>query len=310
MYVFFYSNMAQIIDGSGLAKDIRCELRKELEQFMAAGHRAPHLTAIIVGEDPASQKYVTNKMNACKEIGISSETKVLPASTTQDELLQLISEQNSNPNVNGILVQLPVPDHMDERTICNAVCAEKDVDGFNEINVGRLALDMEGLIPATPQGIKAMLELSNIETFGRNAVVVGRSKNVSLPMAILLSSDGKNATNALDATVTICHRYTPPKELAKFCRQADIIVVAVGKPGLITKDMVKPGACVIDVGINRIKDEQTGNFRLVGDVDFDEVRQVAGHISPVPGGVGPMTVAMLMKNTIKAAKSQVAYRSD
>ncbi|KAH8359960.1 hypothetical protein KR093_009788 [Drosophila rubida] len=305
----FRSNMAQIIDGSGLAKDLRCELRKELEQFTAAGHRAPHLTAIMVGEDPASQKYVQNKMNACKEIGISSETKVLPASTTQDELLELIREQNANPNVNGILVQLPVPEHMDERTICNAVCVTKDVDGFNEINVGRLALDMEGIIPATPQGIKAMLELSNIETFGRNAVVVGRSKNVSLPIAILLSSDGKNATKALDATVTICHRYTPPKELAKFCRQADIIVVAVGKPGLITKDMVKPGACVIDVGINRVQDE-AGNFRLVGDVDFEEVRQVAGHISPVPGGVGPMTVAMLMKNTIKAAKSQVDYQCD
>lgn len=322
--------MAQLIDGAGLAKDIRCDLRKENEKYIAAGNRVPHLTAIIVGEDPASQTYVEHKMKACRDVGISSETKFLPTSTTQEELLQLIDELNNNKNVSGILVQLPLPEHFHERTICDAICVEKDVDGFNEVNMGRLALDMAGIIPATPLGVMAMLKHYKIETFGRNAVVVGRSKNVSLPMAILLSSDGKNETQALDATVTICHRYTPPKELAKFCSQADIIVVAVGKPGLITKDMVKPGACVIDVGINRIKDEQTGKTRLVGDVDFEGalifaenknnnihdhnsfagVRQVAGHITPVPGGVGPMTVAMLMHNTIRAAKKQVGYNDD
>lgn len=264
-----YSNMAQLIDGAALAKDTLCDLRKEVEKFVAAGHRAPHLTAIIVGDDPASQVYVNNKMKACRDVGIRSETKVLPPTTTQEELLQLIEEYNLNENVSGILVQLPVPEHIHERTICDAIRVDKDVDGFNMINMGRLALDMAGIVPATPLGVKAMLKHYNIETFGRNAVVVGRSKNVSLPMAILLSSDGKNETKALDATVTICHRYTPPKELAKFCSQADIIVVAVGKPGLITKDMVKPGACIIDVGINRITDEQTGKTRLVGDVDFD-----------------------------------------
>lgn len=261
--------MAQIIDGKLIAQDIRCQLAKELKEFVAAGNPTPHLTAVIVGEDPASERYVANKMTACREVGISSETRRLPASTTQEELLALIDELNRDNRVNGVLVQLPVPEHINERTICNAVHVDKDVDGFNELNIGRLALDMEGIIPATPLGVKRLLEYTNIETLGRNAVVVGRSKNVSLPMAILLHSDGKYATKALDATVTICHRYTPPKELARHCRQADIIVVAVGKPGLITKDMIKPGACVIDVGINRIKDEKTGKFKLVGDVDFD-----------------------------------------
>ncbi|XP_032592752.1 bifunctional methylenetetrahydrofolate dehydrogenase/cyclohydrolase, mitochondrial isoform X2 [Drosophila grimshawi] len=299
----YTSNMAQIINGKQMATDIQDDLRKEVQQFVAAGNRAPHLTAILVGEDPASERYVKNKVIACKDVGLSSETIVLPAATTQEELLQLIEEKNSDDNVNGVLVQLPVPEHIDERTICNAISVDKDVDGFNELNIGRLALDMTGIVPATPLGIKTMLERSNISTFGRNAVVVGRSKNVSLPLAILLSSDGRNATKALDATVTICHRFTPPKELAKYCRLADIIVVAVGKPGLITKDMVKPGACVIDVGITKVMDE-AGQVKLVGDVDFDEVRQVAGHITPVPGGVGPMTVAMLMHNTIQAAKMQ------
>ncbi|KAI8046255.1 hypothetical protein M5D96_002457 [Drosophila gunungcola] len=305
---FYSSNMAQIIDGKSIAANTRRQLASELKELVAAGHPVPHLTAVIVGKDPASEKYVQNKMTACREVGISSETKVLPESTTQEELLQVIAELNQDQRVTGVLVQLPVPEHINERTICNAVDVNKDVDGFNELNIGRLALDMDGIVPATPLGVKLLLEHLNIETRGRNAVVVGRSKNVSLPMAILLHADGKYATQALDATVTICHRYTPPKELARYCRQADIIVVAVGKPGLITKDMVKPGACVIDVGINRIKDEKTGKFKLVGDVDFEEVRQVAGHITPVPGGVGPMTVAMLMHNTLKAAKKQFCER--
>ncbi|XP_016981891.1 bifunctional methylenetetrahydrofolate dehydrogenase/cyclohydrolase, mitochondrial isoform X3 [Drosophila rhopaloa] len=300
--------MAQIINGNEIAKEIRGQLKQELKDLVDSGNPVPHLTAVIVGEDPASEKYVQNKMNACLEVGISSETKRLPASTTQEELLQLIAELNKDQRVTGVLVQLPVPEHINERTICNAVDVDKDVDGFNELNIGRLALDMDGIVPATPLGVKRLLEHQNIETHGRNAVVVGRSKNVSLPMAILLHADGKYATKALDATVTICHRYTPPKELARHCRQADIIVVAVGKPGLITKDMVKPGACVIDVGINRIKDEKTGKFKLVGDVDFEEVRQVAGHITPVPGGVGPMTVAMLLHNTLKTAKKQFCDR--
>ncbi|KAH8375838.1 hypothetical protein KR200_000955 [Drosophila serrata] len=303
------SNMAQLIDGKSIAQDIRKQLTQELKELLTTGCPVPHLTAVIVGEDEASKKYVANKMVACREVGISCETKKLPASTTQEELLDVIAKLNKDPQVSGILVQLPVPDHINERTICNAVHVDKDVDGFNEQNMGRLALDMDSLVPATPLGVKRLLEHFNIETLGRNAVVVGRSKNVSLPMAILLSSDGRYNTKALDATVTICHRHTPPKELARYCRNADIIVVAVGKVGLITKDMIKPGACVIDVGINRIKDEKTGTFKLVGDVDFDEVRQVAGHITPVPGGVGPMTVAMLLHNTLKASKKQFSDRN-
>ncbi|XP_037952160.1 bifunctional methylenetetrahydrofolate dehydrogenase/cyclohydrolase, mitochondrial-like isoform X4 [Teleopsis dalmanni] len=300
------SNMAQIIDGKAIAAQIRGELRDEVKEFTAAGNRTPHLTAILVGEDPASQTYIRMKMDAAKEIGISSETKRLPKHTTEEELLNIIEQLNNDSTIDGILVQLPVPEHMNERKICNAVHYEKDVDGFNERNVGRMCLDMKTLMPATPYGVKVLLERLCIETFGKNAVVVGRSKNVGLPLAILLHGDGRHESKPMDANVTICHRFTPPKELAKHCRNADIIVTATGVPGLIKKDMIKPGACVIDVGITRITDEKTGKTKLVGDVDFDEVRQVAGHITPVPGGVGPMTVAMLMRNTIEAAKNLIS----
>lgn len=185
------------------------------------------------------------------------------------------------------------------------MCPEKDVDGFNGQNVGRLFLDMKTFVPCTPLGVYELIKRSGIETFGKNAVVCGRSKNVGLPMAMLLHGDGRNETGALDATVTICHRFTPPEQLKMFCLSADIIVTATGIPGLITSDMVKPGACVIDVGITRVKDENTGKTKLVGDVDFNSVKHVAGYITPVPGGVGPMTVAMLMRNTLTAAKNLV-----
>lgn len=236
-------------------------------------------------------------------MGIDSTTRNLPDTISEEELLEIIDELNQSDKVDGILVQLPLPHHIHERRICNAVSCDKDVDGFNEKNVGRLCLDMNTLIPCTPLGVQELLKRTGIETFGKNAVVVGRSKNVGMPISMLLHADGRNDTDAMDATVTICHRFTPPEELARFCKSADIIVSATGVPGLIRADMVKPGACVIDVGITRIKDDITGKTRLVGDVDFDEVRKVAGHITPVPGGVGPMTVAMLMKNTIIAAKN-------
>ncbi|XP_073831164.1 NAD-dependent methylenetetrahydrofolate dehydrogenase isoform X3 [Musca autumnalis] len=294
---------AQIIDGKAIAAEIRAEIRKDVEDFTAQGYRKPHLTAIIVGDDQASQTYVRMKMNAAKDVGITSETKRLPATASEKELLDLIDQLNKDKTVDGILVQLPVPDHMNERKICNAVVCEKDVDGFNVFNVGRMCLDMKSMIPATPLGVIELLKRTGIDTFGKNAVVVGRSKNVSMPIAMLMHADGRNETNAMDATVTICHRFTPPKELAKYCSMADIIITATGVPGLITKNMVKPGACVIDVGITRITDPNTGKTKLVGDVDYDEVRQVAGYITPVPGGVGPMTVAMLMHNTFTAAKN-------
>lgn len=314
--------MAQIIDGKAIAAEIREELRKEVQIFKTKGYPNPHLTAIIVGKNKASEIYVKMKMNAAREVGISSETKSLPAEATEQELLDLIEQLNRDDSIHGILVQLPLPDHMNERKICNAVVCQKDVDGFNVFNVGRMCLDMKSMIPATSLGVIELLRRTGIETFGKNAVVVGRSKNVSMPIAMLLHADGRNETNAMDATVTICHRFTPPKELAKYCSMADIIITATGVPGLITKEMVKPGACVIDVGITRITDSN-GKTKLVGDVDFDgkicckkvenflikktlqflEVRQVAGYITPVPGGVGPMTVAMLMHNTLTAAKN-------
>lgn len=208
----------------------------------------------------------------------------------------------------AIFLPFQLPSHINERKICNAIRCDKDVDGFNEKNVGRLCLDMNTLIPCTPLGVQLLLQRTGIETYGKNAVVVGRSKNVGMPISMLLHADGSNETAAMDATVTICHRYTPPEELKRFCLTADIIVTATGVPGLIRRDMVKPGACVIDVGLTRVTDPESGKSKLVGDVDFEGVKEVAGYITPVPGGVGPMTVAMLMKNTIIAAKNLEAKR--
>lgn len=202
-------------------------------------------------------------------MGISSETKRLPTTITEVELLQLIDELNTDDEVDGILIQLPVPAHINERIICDAVCCNKDVDGFNEKNVGRLCLDVDTLIPCTALGVQELLKRSNIDTFGKNAVVIGRSKNVGLPIFMLLHADGRNATGAMDATVTMCHRFTPPEQLKTLCQHADIIISATGIPGLITADMVKPGACIIDVGITRVKNEATGQTKLVGDVDYD-----------------------------------------
>lgn len=222
-------------------------------------------------------------MKAANDVGIKSITKLLPSTTSEAELLKIINDLNNDDGVDGILVQLPLPDHISERKICNSVSCDKDVDGFNEKNVGRLCLDMNTLIPCTPLGVQELIKRSGIETFGKHAVVVGRSKNVGMPIMMLLHADGRHDTCAMDATVTICHRFTPPDELKKFCKFADIIVVAAGVPGLIRADMVKPGAAVIDVGLTRIKDEKTGKNKLVGDVDFEEVKKVAGLITPVPG---------------------------
>lgn len=304
------NEMAKLIDGKQIAADIRMELREQIEEWMKqGGNRAPHLTAILIGEDPASNTYVSNKMKAAADVGITSKTERYSADITEEQLLKRIEELNQDDSVDGILVQLPVPGHINERKVCNSVSCDKDVDGFNERNIGRLCLDMNTLIPCTPLGVQELIKRTEIETFGKNAVVVGRSKNVGMPIAMLLHADGRNDTCAMDATVTMCHRFTPPEELARFCRTADIIVTATGVPGLIKADMVKEGAAIIDVGITRVKDPETGKNKLVGDVDFDEVRKVAGHITPVPGGVGPMTVAMLMKNTFIAAKN-LAHKRD
>lgn len=249
-------------------------------------------------------------MKAAADVGIESKTERFGTEITEEQLLERIDQLNNDDAVDGILIQLPVPNHIDERKVCNAVSCDKDVDGFNERNIGRLCLDMNTLIPCTPLGVQELIKRTGIETFGKNAVVVGRSKNVGMPIAMLLHADGRNDTCAMDCTVTICHRFTPPQELKRFCRTADIIVTATGVPGLITSDMIKEGAAIIDVGITRITDPSTGKKKLVGDVDFEEVRKKAGLITPVPGGVGPMTVAMLMKNTIIAAKNLAKKRNE
>ncbi|KAF7267911.1 NAD-dependent methylenetetrahydrofolate dehydrogenase isoform X2 [Rhynchophorus ferrugineus] len=292
----------KIIDGKKVAQDIQKELKVEVEAWMKEGHRAPRLIAILVGEDPASKKYVENKMKAAREIGIKSETINLPDTTKESEVIKEINRLNADNSVDGILVQLPVPPHISERNVCNAVDPHKDVDGFHINNIGKLTNNMDTFVPATALGVIELIKRYKVPTFGKNVVVCGRSKNVGLPMALLLHSDAKYECPGYEATVTLCHRHTPPEELAFFARRADIIISATGVVNLIKPDMVKPGACVIDVGITRITTEN-GKSKLVGDVDFEGVSKVAGLITPVPGGVGPMTVAMLMFNTFKAAKS-------
>ncbi|KAG8177406.1 hypothetical protein JTE90_020435 [Oedothorax gibbosus] len=300
---------SKLIDGRKIARQIHAEIRADIAGWVARGNRRPHLSVILVGDDPASAVYVGNKLKAAQNTGISSETLIRPANTPEADILRLIRELNEDSNVDGILVQLPLPPHMNERRVCNALAPHKDVDGFHVVNVGRFCLDMQALLPCTPLGIMELLRRKGIETFGKNAVVVGRSKNVGMPMAMLLHADGIGETQAGDATVTICHRHTPSHSLVEFTRMADILVVATGIPRLITADMVKEGAAVIDVGISRIKDPRTGRSTLVGDVDFEGVVDKVSHITPVPGGVGPMTVAMLMQNTYSAAVSRIRYET-
>ncbi|NWR79754.1 MTDC protein, partial [Centropus unirufus] len=295
-------NDAVVISGRKLARQIRQEARHEVEQWVAAGNKRPHLSVVLVGENPASHSYVLNKTKAAADVGISSETILRPASVTEEELLDLISNLNNDANVDGLLVQLPLPEHIDERKICNAVSPDKDVDGFHVINVGRMCLDQYSMLPATPWGVWEIIKRTGIPTLGKNVVVAGRSKNVGMPIAMLLHTDGRHERPGGDATVTISHRYTPKEQLKQHTIRADIVVAAAGIPNLITADMIKEGAAVIDVGITRVQDPVTARSRLVGDVDFEGVRKKASYITPVPGGVGPMTVAMLMKNTIIAAK--------
>lgn len=295
-------NDAVVISGRKLARQIRLEARQEVEQWVSAGNKRPHLSVVLVGENPASHSYVLNKTRAAADVGISSETILKSSSISQDELLDLIGKLNNDHNVDGLLVQLPLPEHIDEREVCNAVIPEKDVDGFHVVNVGRMCLDQDSMLPATPWGVWEIIKRTGIPTLGKNVVVAGRSKNVGMPIAMLLHTDGRHERPGGDATVTISHRYTPKEQLKMHTRIADIVVAAAGIPNLITADMIKEGAAVIDVGINRVHDPITGKARLVGDVDFEGVRKKASYITPVPGGVGPMTVAMLMKNTIIAAK--------
>ncbi len=291
---------ARVIDGKAIGKTVRADVAVEVAGLREQGV-VPGLTVVLVGENSASQVYVRMKGRACDEAGMKSEILRLPDTTTQDELLAAIDRLNADPTVHGMLVQLPLPDRIAEQEILLRIDPRKDVDGFHPVNVGKLVLgDPTGFRPATPYGVQEMLIRSGIETSGAHAVIVGRSNIVGKPMANLLIQKGP----AGNATVTVCHSRT--KDIGAVTREADILIVAIGKPEVITAAMVKPGAVVIDVGINRVDDAtKEKGYRLVGDVAYQEVAEVASAITPVPGGVGPMTIAMLLKNTLQAAKALV-----
>ena len=278
---------AQIIDGKAIAAEVRNHVRGQVAARVAAGKRPPGLAVILVGQDPASEVYVRNKRRACEEVGIVSFAHDLPETVSQDDLLALIEDLNRDERVDGILVQLPLPMHIDTETVIETIRPDKDVDGFHPYNVGRLALRVPVLRPCTPRGVMSLLESTGQPIRGQDAVVVGASNHVGRPMGLELLLAG--------CTVTTCHRFT--RDLPAHVARADIVVVAVGKPGIVRGDWIKPGAVVIDVGINRTEDG-----RLIGDVEFESARERAGWITPVPGGVGPMTVATLLQNTLEAAE--------
>ena len=281
--------MAQIIDGKAISAQIREELKEETARFVAERGYAPGLAVIIVGEDPASTVYVRNKGRACDEVGFYSEVHELPTETTQDELNALVDRLNNDKKIHGILVQLPLPRHLDENEVLLRINPAKDVDAFHPYNVGKIMIGDYDFLPCTPAGVMALLERSDIDPAGKKCVVIGRSNIVGKPMAMLLLH--------ANGTVTICHSRT--KDLAAVCREADILVVAIGRADFVGADMVKPGAVVIDVGMNRREDG-----KLTGDVNFAEVEPIASAITPVPGGVGPMTITMLLKNTLTAARKR------
>lgn len=285
---------ATILDGKAMAEEIRAEVARRVSDFVSSTGVTPCLAAVLVGDNPASEVYVRNKRMACEKAGIQSQLHRLPAQSTTEDLLALVDRLNKDPQVHGILVQLPLPKGMDETRVLHAVNPVKDVDAFHPENVGRIVQGRPRFLPCTPHGVHQLLMRKNIPIAGSHVVVLGRSDIVGKPMAIMLMQRGPGG----DATVTVCHSRT--RDLPAVTRQADILIVAIGKAKFLTADMVKPGATVIDVGINRT---ETG---LVGDVDYDAVREVAGHITPVPGGVGPLTIAMLLHNTLAAAALQTA----
>ena len=290
----------EILDGKKLSKEIRAELKEEVHTILSSGGRAPQLVAILIGEDPASHTYVRHKIRACDFVGLNSTLDLHPSTISEQALMDRIEYFNNKKDVDGIIVQMPLPDHISNQRVIQTVSPSKDVDGFHPLNVGMLTQNyFPTIIPATPFGILEMLKRYGIETKGKHCVVVGRSRIVGRPTSILMSRGGYPG----EATVTICHKHTPAEELKKICPMGDIIIVAVGKPGLITADMVKEGAVVIDVGTTRVPSSKTkSGFRLKGDVVFDEVAPKTSYITPVPGGVGPMTVTMLIKNTVEAYK--------
>ncbi len=291
---------ATIIDGKQLAKTIKEEIRQEVERIKLQGGKTPHLGAVLIGDDPASQSYIRSKVRSCEQCGFASTLIQKPSIITEYQLLSIIKELNDDDDIDGFIVQLPLPEHIDEEKVTLAIDPKKDVDGFHPVNFGRMALGLPSYLPATPNGILEMLKRYKIETSGKHCVVVGRSNIVGKPMSILLA----NKSYPGNCTVTLTHSRT--QDLAAETRRADIIIAAIGIPNFITADMVKEGATIIDVGINRVDDVTAKRgYRLKGDVDFENVQSKAGFITPVPGGVGPMTVASLLINTLRASKKEV-----
>ena len=289
----------KIIDGKLLAANLRTEIAAGTDELRKTKGVTPGLAVILVGDNPASVSYVTAKEKACREAGMLSREIRLPAETTEAELLELIRTLNADAAIDGILVQLPLPQHIREKSVIDAIAPDKDVDGFTPVNVGRMMIGEDCFLPCTPHGIIRLIEFAGIDISGKYAVVIGRSNIVGKPVAALLARKQTNAT------VTLCHTGTP--DIAKFTREADIVVVAAGRPNVLTGEMLKPGAVVIDVGVNRIADAtRPKGFRLVGDADFESCAKVAGAITPVPGGVGPMTITMLLWNTLESAKRRAA----
>ncbi len=287
--------MTELLDGKATALQIKEEIANEVRQLTAAGKRAPHLAAVIVGTDGASMTYVANKEKSSHEVGFTSSVYRMSESTTEKQLLESIEFLNNDPDIDGFIVQLPLPKHINEQKVINAISPDKDVDGFTPINIGRMVLGEDCFVPATPMGICTLLQRYGIETVGKHCVVIGRSNIVGTPVANLLSRKG------FDCTVTMCHSKT--QNLKDITRQADILVVAIGKPEFITADMVKEGAVVVDVGIHRVEDATKKNgYRVIGDVKHSEVDAKCSWVTPVPGGVGPLTIVSLLQNTLKAYK--------
>ena len=283
-----------ILDGRKTSSDIKDEIAVDVKKIVAGGSRAPHLAAVIVGEDGASLTYVGSKVRACKKVGFDSTLVKLPKTTTEDELLNKVHELNNNDAIDGYIVQLPLPSHIDSQKILVAVDPAKDVDGFHPTNFGKMALNLPAFISATPYGVMELLERYNVETEGKHTVVIGRSDIVGRPISILMS----RKSNPGNSTVTLAHSRT--KNIQELTRKADIIISALGSPNFVKADMVKEGVVVVDVGITRVKDDSEKGYKIVGDVDYENVSKKASYITPVPGGVGPMTIAMLLKNTLQA----------
>lgn len=291
--------MAQILDGLKLSNEIKQEIKADVEKILSSGKRAPHLAAILVGNNGASKAYVNSKVKDCAEVGFKSTLVRFPSTTSEAELLENIAELNTDPEIDGFIVQLPLPKQMDQEKVIMAINSHKDVDGFHPENFGRMALEMSTFLPATPFGILTLLERYNIETKGKHCVIIGRSRIVGKPMSILMGRKDFPG----NSTVTLTHSYTPHVE--EFTRNADIVITALGDPNFLKGDMIKEGAVVVDVGITRVEDDSEKGYHLTGDVDFESCEKKASWITPVPGGVGPMTRAMLMKNTLLAYKHTI-----